>query len=541
MCELDAMNFSPFGSHFPGTIPGIHQFASSGLVTSVPTTSHDSSNRYHSINSNVNMAHFNQSHAPILGKFHRDSQESGNGAGGGSAGSNKYNGHTAGSGNSAHPTTTASGAGQYSNPYSQHSHVPEHKQRNMYHQSAVGNSSTGGSGNGAQSAQELSQDISALLQQADSKRVLQNPSWQSLTPGASVADYLSHLPGSALPLSLHHFLKYSAENIKKEAQNPLTSLDMSQAQSQAHGGSGGHGANNGAGMILPASQTIASILGHPGQQSQQQQHGQQQGTAGLGGHPAGGGGGVQAAAASSSTGGATSAAGGAAADASTDKKKRKKKKKPPKERKPRPKPGEIQVRTALDGSLLFLCPECQMAYPERELLEQHLIGHNLERRFICDICNAALKRKDHLTRHKQSHNPERPFACTICLKAFKRKEQLTLHFVIHSGEKRHICQECGKGFYRKDHLRKHTRSHIARRLKAELSQGGNGTDAGASPSTSRAGQNQAQITTATQQQQSTQQQSPMQQQQLAASNQQQLQPPQYHSLTQAPGQSQMMS
>lgn len=31
------------------------------------------------------------------------------------------------------------------------------------------------------------------------------------------------------------------------------------------------------------------------------------------------------------------------------------------------------------------------------------------------------------------------------------------------------------GFYRKDHLRKHTRSHIARRVKAELSQqGGSG-------------------------------------------------------------------
>lgn len=56
-----------------------------------------------------------------------------------------------------------------------------------------------------------------------------------------------------------------------------------------------------------------------------------------------------------------------------------------------------------------------MAYPERGLLEQHLVGHNLERRFICDICNAALKRKDHLTRHKQSHNPERPFVCNVHL------------------------------------------------------------------------------------------------------------------------------
>jgi uncharacterized Zn-finger protein len=55
------------------------------------------------------------------------------------------------------------------------------------------------------------------------------------------------------------------------------------------------------------------------------------------------------------------------------------------------------------------------------------------------------------------------------MKTFKRKEQLTLHYVIHSGEKKHVCGECGKGFYRKDHLRKHTRSHIARRVKSEMS------------------------------------------------------------------------
>lgn len=46
--------------------------------------------------------------------------------------------------------------------------------------------------------------------------------WQSLaTSSSTVADYISQLPASSLPLSLHHFLKYSAENIKKETTQPV--------------------------------------------------------------------------------------------------------------------------------------------------------------------------------------------------------------------------------------------------------------------------------------------------------------------------------
>lgn len=93
--------------------------------------------------------------------------------------------------------------------------------------------------------------------------------------------------------------------------------------------------------------------------------------------------------------------------------KKTRKKKPPKEKKPRPKPGEIREIKALDGSTLYCCPECQMAYPDRTLIEQHVISHAVERRFVCDICNAALKRKDHLTRHKLSHIPDRPHVCNV--------------------------------------------------------------------------------------------------------------------------------
>ncbi|XP_017462301.1 PREDICTED: zinc finger protein 567-like, partial [Rhagoletis zephyria] len=286
--------------------------------------------------------------------------------------------------------------------------------------------------------------------------VLQNTSWQSLTPGTTVADYLSHLPANTLPLSLHHFLKYSAETIKKENQGVVqtgppigintiggtTTITIPQQQTTA--------------QMQQQQQTQQQQLQQQQLQQQQQQQQQQATTT------------VHLQTHASTSGAVVLASTSAAASATTTSKKKKRKKRP-KDRKPKLRPGEIRLTTALDGSPLYLCPECQVAYPEPDLLEIHLVGHNLERRYICDICQAALKRKDHLTRHKQSHNPERPYICTVCLKAFKRKEQLSLHFVIHSGEKRHLCHECGKGFYRKDHLRKHTRSHIARRVKAELS------------------------------------------------------------------------
>nr|CAD7438216.1 unnamed protein product [Timema bartmani] len=207
-------------------------------------------------------------------------------------------------------------------------------------------------------------------------------SWQSIAaPGTTIADYLSRLQGTSLPLNLHHFLKFSAETIKREAaieSSPLSNPELVDPV----------GVSNPDGSEVPS------------------------GTA-----------------------------------AGKQKKKKKYKKKPPKPRRPRP--GQVHIATALDGTTLFCCPECHMAYPEKELLEAHL-------------------RKEHLERHKLGHNPDRPFLCSVCHKGFKRKEHLNLHFVIHSGHKSEVCPECGKGFYRKDHLRKHARSHLAKRVKEEL-------------------------------------------------------------------------
>ena len=336
------MNFPPFGNHFPSGIPSIHQFAAKFTHEN---NSGNVATQTGNIEDNVPVRYSNQfQNQEIISqvKYHRDN------------------------------STQVGGNGIQS---------PNSKYQDLNHFNIPISYNGGQARQENESSQEIKREEKGVEYQPTVP-----PTWQSIAAtGSTVADYLSHLPASTLPLSLHHFLKYSAETIKKD--------------------------------IEPEHHQPPSLLPQP------------------------------------------------------DLKKRlSKKKKLPKEKKPRPKPGEIRLTTALDGSTLYCCPECQMAYPDKGLLEQHLLGHTMERRFFCDVCGAGLKRKDHLTRHKQSHNPERPFICTVCMKAFKRKEQLTLHFVIHSGEKRHVCPECGKGFYRKDHLRKHTRSHIARRVKTEINQ-----------------------------------------------------------------------
>ncbi|XP_054284213.1 histone-lysine N-methyltransferase PRDM9-like [Macrosteles quadrilineatus] len=372
------MNFSPFGGHFPSSVPvSVHQFSPpkythetnssmNGITTSTQNTSVMTEEPM--VNSTSRYNHYEQHSIPV--KYQRDS-------------------------------STQIDNGMVT--VSESSPVPHQNETIHYvYQEDIKQ------GQYQENMREIKSEQKTEHDQNSEYTIIQPgmpPTWQSIaTPGSTVADYLSHLPASTLPISLHHFLKYSSPETTSNTSNKR---DVETS------------------MEPPLDQ-----IGH------NQLHQQEE-------------------------------------ESPLSPSKRKKKKKIVyKEKKPKPKPGEIRLTTALDGSTLYCCPECHMAYPDKGLLEQHLLGHTMERRFFCDICGAGLKRKDHLTRHKQSHNPDRPYVCTVCCKAFKRKEQLTLHFVIHSGEKRHVCPECGKGFYRKDHLRKHTRSHIARRVKAELNQHG---------------------------------------------------------------------
>ncbi|XP_046825314.1 zinc finger protein 860-like isoform X1 [Vespa crabro] len=126
----------------------------------------------------------------------------------------------------------------------------------------------------------------------------------------------------------------------------------------------------------------------------------------------------------------------------------------------RAKTGEIKISVALDGSRVYCCPECNLVFPEKSEIDQHIQAHIQERKYQCKECGAMLKRKEHLDQHMRGHSDERPYKCPVCEKAFKRNEHLTRHYVIHSGDKNFSCTVCQKAFSRKDHLNKHTQTHL---------------------------------------------------------------------------------
>lgn len=203
------------------------------------------------------------------------------------------------------------------------------------------------------------------------QQILQNvnQSWAT-----NSVDYSSHLLSATLPISIQHFLKYS-ETIKKESS--VANANNSNGISSGNSGTGisplssnnlnlGMDANglNGSGFNLKASDLLGlkNGINHPmGSSSSlnhsQHHHNHHHGDSMVNGQP------------STSTAQTTSSVNTAsnstmnqtsiecAPATTTTGSSKKKKKKAPKERKPRPKPGEIRETKALDGSTLYCCPE----------------------------------------------------------------------------------------------------------------------------------------------------------------------------------------
>lgn len=155
----------------------------------------------------------------------------------------------------------------------------------------------------------------------DENRVInikQEPVWQNTvtTQTTDFSEYISRMPPT-LPLNIHQFLKFNTETIKREAQIESSPLNSS--------------------VVSDETQSEQSAIMEQMDETEVE-----------------------------------------TASVKKEKKKRKYKKKPPKPK--APKPGQVHIATALDGTVLYCCPECQMAYPEKENLEQHLSVHKIERR-----------------------------------------------------------------------------------------------------------------------------------------------------------------
>lgn len=194
------MNFSPFGGHFTATIPTIHQFAAKFTHDNTvcpPDPQESNSNRY-TANGVPSFTHHHPPQQPMINpptKFQPTNYI-----------------------NQSHVYQT--GAVRHEKRYDQQE-LAQELCAAMLHQGKNDKKQESQEDRRQQETQQ--QQVQSSQHQQSHNNQLINTSasmsstWQSLaTPGSTVADYLSHLPASTLPLSLHHFLKYSAENIKKE-------------------------------------------------------------------------------------------------------------------------------------------------------------------------------------------------------------------------------------------------------------------------------------------------------------------------------------
>ncbi|PIK57481.1 putative zinc finger protein [Apostichopus japonicus] len=107
----------------------------------------------------------------------------------------------------------------------------------------------------------------------------------------------------------------------------------------------------------------------------------------------------------------------------------------------------------------YRCSFCQKTFHFKNSLTYHERIHTQEKPFKCTTCEKAFKDKSHLRRHEKIHEGVKPYSCQICAKSFLERSQLVKHIRVHSGEKPYLCAKCGKSFADASHLRRHSALH----------------------------------------------------------------------------------
>ncbi|XP_075225123.1 uncharacterized protein LOC142326459 isoform X2 [Lycorma delicatula] len=109
----------------------------------------------------------------------------------------------------------------------------------------------------------------------------------------------------------------------------------------------------------------------------------------------------------------------------------------------------------------FLCDKCGIISKSKRSFNLHSAVHG-EPQFCCPVCQKKFYRKDILQTHIMTHQlipSDACYECPVCYKKFKMKKNLNVHIKMHTGFKRFQCIHCSMSFFQKGNLKKHLKTH----------------------------------------------------------------------------------
>ncbi|XP_065363297.1 zinc finger protein 729 [Calliphora vicina] len=114
----------------------------------------------------------------------------------------------------------------------------------------------------------------------------------------------------------------------------------------------------------------------------------------------------------------------------------------------------------------FKCPECQMGFTRKTLLNQHKRTHiKYTERIKCDFegCEVRFVKHGDKTHHMRLvHLKVKQHICDFCGEAFGAMQTLRHHRFIHTGEKPYKCNVCGQGFRQRTAMKTHRKIHFGK-------------------------------------------------------------------------------